>query len=110
MNFLDHLIQYVVPAVIGGALTWWATSKNDGTQREDVYADHMPEIWSRLDKITQERDDLKVQVESLQDQVSKQSATIDNQSRIIDKLNKSVNELKISVTQNTKELKNDETK
>lgn len=100
------ILQYAVPAIIGGAATWWATSKNDGTQREDVYADHMPEMWDRLDKISRERDDLKIQVESLQEQVNKQSLTIEKQSKIIDQLNRSINGLKKSIDKTNKELNN----
>lgn len=107
MNILALFVHYGIPALVGGIGGWWATSRNNGTQREDIYADHMPGLWDRLDKITQERDDLKEQVNTLQIEVEKQSLTIKNQSRIIDQLNDSVNELKDSINRNTKELDED---
>ncbi|GAX04054.1 hypothetical protein IWT140_01691 [Secundilactobacillus pentosiphilus] len=106
-SVFNHFLQYVIPLLIGGAGTWWATTVNDKTKREDVYADHMPEWWDRLDKITQERDDLKEQVNTLQIEVEKQSATIKQQSKIIDQLNESVNELKISINKTNKEIDED---
>lgn len=97
MNFGSQIIQYLLPALIGASVSWYAASKNNSVQTEELYADHLPEIWQRLDNITKERDELKVQVESLQEQVR-------DQSKIIDRLNQSVNKLKDSINNQTKEI------
>ncbi|MCH5463188.1 hypothetical protein HC026_11170 [Lactobacillus sp. LC28-10] len=97
MNFGNQIIQYLLPALIGASVSWYAASKNNSVQTEELYADHLPEIWQRLDNITQERDDLKAQVESLQLQVKEQS-------KIIYQLNQSVNRLKDSINNQTKEI------
>ena len=84
-------IKVAISAVIGGVVTggfgvWLQRIKNKGTN-ESVYADHTKELFDRLDQITQERDDLKVQVIKLQDQVSKQNNTIDALKKQVGALN-----------------------
>ena len=70
-----HILSTIVGTLLGGgtvaALINYASSKgSDWVKREDVYADHTKELFERLDKLTNERDELK-------DQVLEQSKTID---------------------------------
>lgn len=70
-----HVLANILSAVLGGgtiaAVINYASSKSsDSVKREDVYADHTQELFERLDKLTDERDELK-------DQVLEQSKTID---------------------------------
>lgn len=100
-----HVLANILSAVLGGgtvaAVINYASSKSsDSVKREDVYADHTQELFGRLDKLTDERDELK-------DQVLEQSKTIDtlntqikqlrqDNDRLIDqvhKLTEKVNEL-----------------
>jgi len=84
-------IQVAISAVVGGVVTgvfgvWLQRTKNKGTN-ESVYADHTQELFDRLDKITQERDDLKEQVIKLNNLVQKQSNIIDSLNEQVGKLN-----------------------
>lgn len=90
-------IKVAISAVMGGIVTgvfgvWLQRIKNKGTN-ESIYADHTQELFERLDKITQERDDLKEQVMKLQNQIERQNELINKQNGIIDSLNKQVGEL-----------------
>lgn len=74
-----------IPAFITALGGWIVGSRNDGTSRENVYAQHTQEMWDRmdklnekLDKVTQERDELKEQLQmmslkmkTLQDSIDK---------------------------------------
>lgn len=80
-----QLISAVGGPIIAGFFGWIVGARNDGTSRENVYADHTREMWDRmdqlnnkLDKVTRERDDLKnqliamrVQVKKLQDSINR---------------------------------------
>lgn len=83
-------IKVLISAVAGGVVTgifgvWLQRTKNRGTN-ESVYAEHTEDLFKRLDKITNERDDLKFQVIELKGQVKKLNG-------VIDSLNEQVGEL-----------------
>lgn len=65
---------------IGGltaaAATFLGVKIKTASQNEAVYAQHIKELFVRLDKTTQERDDLQRQVIKLQSQVNEQSRQI----------------------------------
>lgn len=87
----QETIRILISAIGGAVITgvfgvWLQRLKNQGSN-ENVYADHTKELFDRLDQITQERDDLKVQVIKLQDQVSKQNNTIDALKKQVGALN-----------------------
>ncbi|KRK80382.1 hypothetical protein [Companilactobacillus nodensis] len=87
----QETIRILISAIGGAVITgvfgvWLQRLKNQGSN-ENVYADHTRELFDRLDQITQERDDLKVQVIKLQDQVSKQNNTIDALNKQVGVLN-----------------------
>lgn len=87
----QETIRILISAIGGAVITgifgvWLQRLKNQGSN-ENVYADHTKELFDRLDQITQERDDLKVQVIKLQDQVSKQNSTIDALNKQVGVLN-----------------------
>ncbi|MBL3531063.1 hypothetical protein JMJ99_06740 [Companilactobacillus zhachilii] len=87
----QETIRILISAIGGAVITgvfgvWLQRLKNQGSN-ENVYADHTKELFDRLDQITQERDDLKVQVIKLQDQVSKQNNTIDALNKQVGVLN-----------------------
>ena len=65
-----------VGGLIAAAATFWGINIKSAVQRETVYAHHTRELFTRLDKITQERDDLQKQVIKLQSQVNEQSRQI----------------------------------
>jgi uncharacterized coiled-coil DUF342 family protein len=69
-------IAGVLGALLGVFGTMY-TAKLKHSDHEDVYADHTAELFERLDKITQERDDLKGQVIALQGKVEEQTAQIE---------------------------------
>lgn len=81
----------VIVSAIGGAIVsgifgvWLQKLKNTGSN-ESVYAEHTDSLWDRLDKITDERDELKEQVIRL-------NAKIDEQSKIIDQLTRQMSTL-----------------
>ncbi|APX72728.1 hypothetical protein M5C72_06375 [Companilactobacillus allii] len=84
-------VRVAISAVVGGAVTgifgvWLQRTKNKGSN-ESIYADHTQELFDRLDKITQERDDLKEQVIKLNNQVQKQSNIIDSLTKQVGNLN-----------------------
>ncbi|HCD08246.1 MAG TPA: hypothetical protein DEQ50_08335 [Lactobacillus sp.] len=81
------LISAIGGAVITGVFGVWLQRLRNQGSNENVYADHTKELFDRLDQITQERDDLKVQVIKLQDQVSKQNNTIDALNKQVGVLN-----------------------
>lgn len=65
-----------IPALLTAIGGWVVGARNDGTSRENVYADHTKEMWDRmdelndkLDRVTQERDDLKEQLQAMRKQV-----------------------------------------
>ncbi len=83
----------IITALIGVASGWYASSKNDHTSREEIYAKHVPDLWTRLDnqskqldKVIAERDELRDRVKDLQVK--------------IDQLTKLVNELKMTYKEN----------
>ena len=87
----QETIRILISAIGGAVITgvfgvWLQRLKNQGSN-ENVYADHTKELFERLDQITQERDDLKVQVIKLQEQVSKQNNTIDALNKQVGELN-----------------------
>ncbi|KRO00880.1 hypothetical protein [Companilactobacillus kimchiensis] len=87
----QETIRILISAIGGAVITgifgvWLQRLKNQGSN-ENVYADHTKELFERLDQITQERDDLKVQVIKLQNQVSKQNNTIDALNKQVGVLN-----------------------
>lgn len=87
----QETIRILISAIGGAVITgvfgvWLQRLKNQGSN-ENVYADHTKELFDRLDQITQERDELKVQVIKLQDQVSKQNNTIDALNKQVGALN-----------------------
>ncbi|APX72098.1 phage scaffolding protein [Companilactobacillus allii] len=94
---MTDIVVAVVSAIGGGVMTgffnvWQAKLKNQGSN-ESVYADHTKELFERLDQITQERDDLKDQVNDLQLKIDYQSNIIEKQGKTIDALNKQMGEL-----------------
>jgi len=87
----QETIRILISAIGGAVITgvfgvWLQRLKNQGSN-ENVYADHTKELFDRLDQITQERDDFKVQVIKLLDQVSKQNNTIDALNKQVGVLN-----------------------
>lgn len=87
----QETIRILISAIGGAVITgifgvWLQRLKNQGSN-ENVYADHTKELFERLDQITHERDDLKVQVIKLQNQVSKQNNTIDALNKQVGVLN-----------------------
>lgn len=87
----QETIRILISAIGGAVITgvfgvWLQRLKNQGSN-ENVYADHTKELFDRLDQITQERDDLKVQVIKLQNQVSKHNNTIDALNKQVGVLN-----------------------
>ncbi|MEK1387083.1 hypothetical protein HCZ02_09265 [Limosilactobacillus fermentum] len=71
---MKEIVIAVVSSLFGGALGAFFNYKGKTVSaiasQEDVYADHTKELFKRLDKLTDERDELK-------DQVLEQSKTID---------------------------------
>jgi len=89
-------IKVAISAVVGGVVTgvfgvWLQRLKNKGTN-ESVYADHTQELFKRLDKITQERDDLKDQVIELKGQVKQLNIVIDSLNNQMGNLTAQLNE------------------
>lgn len=106
-----HLIETIFSVICGSGLASWltyrSTIKRDKTQREDIYADHTGELWERLDKITDERDELSKTVIKLQGKVDDQSNTIKTQSQVIDELGRQVERLGDQIKALTGEVKNE---
>jgi len=89
-------IKVAISAVVGGVVTgvfgvWLQRLKNKGVN-ESVYADHTQELFKRLDKITQERDDLKDQVIELKGQVKQLNIVIDSLNNQMGNLTAQLNE------------------
>ncbi|WP_268914135.1 hypothetical protein [Lentilactobacillus sp. SPB1-3] len=95
---MSHMFSFNATTIITAVITaiggWIVANHNDSTSREGIYAEHVQDQWDRidtlsnqLDKVIQERDDLRAQVEELSNQVKEQS-------RVIDELNTSINSLK----------------
>lgn len=81
---LIELFTVGVPAFITALGGWIVGSRNDGTSRENVYAQHTQEMWDRMDelsekleRVTQERDDLKGQVQAMRLQITTLQESID---------------------------------
>lgn len=71
-----ELLTVGIPSLLTALGGWVIGARNDGTSRENVYADHTREMWdrmdqlnSKLDKVTRERDDLKEQLIAMRQQV-----------------------------------------
>lgn len=72
------IISAIVGAIITGVFgVWLQRLKNQGSN-ENIYADHTNDLFERLDRITNERDDLKEQVIELKAQVEKLNSVIDS--------------------------------
>lgn len=77
------IIQFATPVIITGTFGWLQAKKSSGTDRESIYADHIPELWERIDKVnsaldsvTKERNEFKDQVDSLKEEISKLNDSI----------------------------------
>lgn len=78
----QETIRILISAIGGAVITgifgvWLQRLKNQGSN-ENVYAEHTEDLFKRLDKITNERDDLKEQVIELKGQVEKLNDVIDS--------------------------------
>jgi len=78
----QETIRIMISAIGGAVVTgifgvWLQRLKNQGSN-ENVYAEHTEDLFKRLDKITNERDDLKEQVIELKGQVEKLNDVIDS--------------------------------
>jgi len=78
----QETIRILISAIGGAVVTgifgvWLQRLKNQGSN-ENVYAEHTEDLFKRLDKITNERDDLKEQVIELKGQVEKLNDVIDS--------------------------------
>ena len=73
-----------------GALSTIFVERIKHNDHEEVYADHTAELFTRLDKITKERDELKTQVIELQAKVDEQTAQIEQLNEQMVKLTKAV--------------------
>lgn len=96
----QETIRTLISAISGAVITgifgvWLQRLKNQGSN-ENVYADHTNDLFERLDRITNERDDLKEQVIELKAQVQKLNS-------VIDSLNKQMGSLTSQVSKFTKE-------
>ena len=72
------LISAIGGAVITGVFGVWLQRLKNQSSNENIYADHTADLFKRLDKITNERDDLKNQVIELKGQVQKLNGVIDS--------------------------------
>lgn len=78
----SETIRTIISAIVGAIITgvfgvWLQRLKNQGSN-ENIYADHTNDLFERLDRITNERDDLKEQVIELKAQVEKLNSVIDS--------------------------------
>lgn len=72
-EFIREALIGCLGAFISAVFTYRSSRDKDSIDREDVYADHTPMLWNKIDK---------------------QSKTIENQSRTIDALTKQVEKLR----------------
>ncbi|GEO58464.1 hypothetical protein [Companilactobacillus bobalius] len=96
----QETIRTLLSAISGAVITgifgvWLQRLKNQGSN-EGVYADHTNDLFERLDRITNERDDLKEQVIELKAQVQKLNS-------VIDSLNKQMGSLTSQVSKFTEQ-------
>ncbi|MQS88293.1 hypothetical protein [Companilactobacillus mishanensis] len=83
---LKIIISAIGGAIVSGIFGVWGQKLKNTSSNESVYAEHTDIMWDRLDKITNERDELK-------EQVIKLNAKIDEQSKIIDQLTRQMSAL-----------------
>lgn len=83
-DLIKIIVSAVGGAIVGGFFNVWLQKiKNQGSN-EGVYADHTKELLERVDKLTDERDDLKQQVINLQSKIDDQNDTIIEGLNLID--------------------------
>ncbi|WP_407886069.1 hypothetical protein [Levilactobacillus sp. N40-8-2] len=80
-----------IPSLVAAFISWVIGARNDGTSRENVYADHTKEMWERmdelnakLDRVTQERDDLKEQLRAMRQQVRTLQGSINQMKKMME--------------------------
>ncbi|WP_025024737.1 hypothetical protein [Companilactobacillus nodensis] len=90
----------VVISALGGAFitglfgVWLQQLKNKNNS-EGIYADHIEELFERLDKTTEERDGLKGQVSDLTFQLIEQKKVVDSLTRQMGDLKNKLNEIEV---------------
>lgn len=87
---LNSLIP-LLSAVVAAVASFLVGKLNSSSSNEGVYAAHFGELLDKIDKLTNERDDLKNQILKLQDQIRTQSKIIDELTKQIKNLKKGVN-------------------
>ncbi|QLL69802.1 hypothetical protein [Lactobacillus sp. 3B(2020)] len=87
------VVTFLSGGGITGLFTYMQSRRDDRTQREEVYADHMPDLFERLDRLTDEREELKKQNTELSAQVSSLKSQVDSLNSVIDALNRQVAKL-----------------
>ena len=96
----SETVRTIISAIVGAIITgvfgvWLQRLKNQGSN-ENIYADHTNDLFERLDRITNERDDLKEQVIELKAQVEKLN-------NVIDSLNEQMGDLTTQLNKFTKQ-------
>ena len=93
----SETVRTIISAIVGAIITgvfgvWLQRLKNQGSN-ENIYADHTNDLFERLDRITNERDDLKEQVIELKAQVEKLNNVIDSLNEQMGDLTTQLNKL-----------------
>lgn len=100
--------EWIVPiisAIFGGSITAFFNYRGKllgaNTEREDVYADHIKDLFKRLDDTQKERDELKEQNIELRSQIKELT-------KLTQQLKAQVHSLSNRVTELTKAIKKEE--
>lgn len=101
MHWLSSLLSGgALGAIVTAILTYLSKRNESRSRNETIYADHTDELFDRIDKLTDERDQsnrqadkLRIKVEAQTETISKLEKEVERQSKIIDKLTRQIGEL-----------------
>lgn len=83
---------------------WFSSNKDNIRETEGIYAEHVGDLWDRVDRVSQELEDTKHERDSLRSKVDILQHTIDSQSTQIRELTKTVTDLKETIQELTNEM------
>lgn len=87
----------IISAIFGGSITAFFNYRGKllgaNTEREDVYAHHISDLFKRLDDTQQERDELKEQNIELRSQINELTKLTEQLKAQVHGLSRRVNEL-----------------
>lgn len=109
-SILTLLVTNGVTLFLGILATRQKSSSSKVTnirETEGIYAEHISDVWDRLDKVSKELDSTKQERDSLRIKVATLQNTVDDQSSQIKELTNIVESLRNNVKELTEQLKKD---